>query len=986
MKSQFSILFLILLGFNAQAQLRGHFQSITVDDGLAQNTVWDILQDYRGYMWIATADGINRYDGYSFKHYKHKEEDTTTISGITDFRFFEDSNHQLWVMHDRGASLYNRTLDNFINIYSDTDICTIIGEDYNGRFWFLNSKEQLIAFSLKNYKIDSAISIKSDYPINQYRSSISLETEFILPQNTNHWISIDKKTLEVKKIILPSEYVGGVGKINDSTLCYFSKKYFYKFNTKSRKFSQLKASNEIAEIPDLVLIGYTTWNKKLYACGFHGIFLLDPENLTVQDHIVSFSKEGLASYHFVLSLKPDWSNNLWILTNGNGLKWYSPYRNKFPHYITNNVRTNMVKSICYLKDGSLVTGLFAEGMVIYKDPKNYNYISLKETSQSISNILAVNQYDRNTLILTQNNFLCLYDLQLKQITHKKYIGMGDDVPYPVLRKDKDENWIINNKYSLLIFDKKHKLKPLVHFNKSKLISTYEQTNDEKIWIGFAGGLAIYNKKTNTTLDLNLPYYVKSICVANNNKVYIATHEGLLECDSKGKLIHKYNNLTGLIDDFIYAVLEDKYGNIWFSHNKGLSRYNPNTGKFLHFGTKDGLQSNEFNTGSYYKDKQGLLYFGGVNGVNIIDPSNLPINPNIPQIAINEINLGDEPYKNDTSYNEIKKLILEFNQNTLSFDFSALEFSQPNQNMYAYFLEGYDKDWIESGTKHFARYANLPPGKYIFKIKAANGDGIWTPEPRELPITIIPPLWQRAWFIVIISFIGLLIISGTIWYFIRRQGERLRQELEVQHKLELERIRISRDLHDNVGAQLSYLITNMEWMAEHPEKLDPEEERKRLKSLSEAGRQAILTLRQTIWAISQQALSVEEFADRYKQYVLKMIEFNKQVHVKFEEKISTETQLSPAVALNLFRVCQEAFNNALKHSEAQNIIIEFYSDKQNVFKYVITDDGLGFDFNIALNNGHYGLKNMKARAEESQAKLSFETQVGKGTKVKIELEG
>lgn len=318
------------------------------------------------------------------------------------------------------------------------------------------------------------------------------------------------------------------------------------------------------------------------------------------------------------------------------------------------------------------------------------------------------------------------------------------------------------------------------------------------------------------------------------------------------------------------------------------------------------------------------------------------------------------------------------QNTLSFDFSALEFSQPESNIYQYRLTGYDNNWIQSGTRHFARYANLPPGQYVFEVMAANADGYWNTQPRKIFISIIPPFWQRTWFYWLIILVIIGLISGLVYLFFNRQRKRLQRELEVQQKLEEERLRISRDLHDNVGAQLSYLITNVEWMLEHPDQVHKDEEKIRLQSLSETGRNAILTLRQTIWAISHNSLSVDDFADRFKQFALKMVEFNTHIQVHFTEHFETPQTLSPSVALNLFRICQEAFNNGLKHSRCKNIYIDFSNHETLSFVCSIKDDGIGFDWNDATKKGHYGLHNMKARVEETNAILDIQSTQGIGT--------
>jgi signal transduction histidine kinase len=224
----------------------------------------------------------------------------------------------------------------------------------------------------------------------------------------------------------------------------------------------------------------------------------------------------------------------------------------------------------------------------------------------------------------------------------------------------------------------------------------------------------------------------------------------------------------------------------------------------------------------------------------------------------------------------------------------------------------------------------------------------------------------------------------VYWVFQRQKLKLKRELEVQQKLESERIRISRDLHDNVGAQLSFLISNVEWMLAHPEAANEVEENSRLKALSETGRNAILTLRQTIWAISHTELSMDDFADRFKQFALKMIEFDQGIQLHFSEQFERKGNLSPANALNMFRICQEIFNNCLKHSQCKNIHIRFLSNSDFSFQCEIKDDGIGFNWETAKQKGHYGLVNIEARALETGAILKVDSKIGSGTRIEIGL--
>ncbi len=231
---------------------------------------------------------------------------------------------------------------------------------------------------------------------------------------------------------------------------------------------------------------------------------------------------------------------------------------------------------------------------------------------------------------------------------------------------------------------------------------------------------------------------------------------------------------------------------------------------------------------------------------------------------------------------------------------------------------------------------------------------------------------------------LLIVILVFWRVSVSNLKKREKELEAQQKLQFERERISRDLHDNVGAQLSYLITNIDWLLEHPDFINANESKMRLSTLSDTGKQAILTLRQTIWALNNKALSVEELADKFKQFAIKMMEFDNSIHIHFNEQIQLNNVLSPGVALNIFRVCQEALNNCLKHARCNHIEVSFISNSVTKFTFEIKDDGIGFDIDNAKKTGHYGLQNMKFRAKESGAELCFQSVKNEGTKVRLEI--
>ncbi len=974
------LLSVILFPDLLQAQLQRNYTTYNVDNGLAQNTVWDAIQDYRGFMWFSTADGLNRFDGYTMKSYKNQINDSTSIYGTTGFNFFQDAQNVLWIGHDRGLSIYDRIHDKFINLYKNPNGISIMGIDSNGILWTVSAAKYVLGFNLKNGKLIHQVFVNQNWH-NSYGSivtSVKINSSFFIGLSGNVCLQFNPYTKRHVTHHSPIAINSTLHALDSNRFCSFLGNRAAIFIVKNDSI-QIKVKHyPKIDTSTFIFSGGIIFNNKLYCGGINGVFIFNTKTLELEDQLTHFNNGLTESYAYIQTLRFDKSGNLYICSNGAGLFVYSPFRNRFKHYTNYSPKKSLFKSIITTKDGKIFAGSYAEGLTIFEPNGKFEILKMPVMggNESVSALYKLNE-DELLLGLYFNLIKYNYKTRVSHYFDNDpiYISSG----YPFYQKVGNELWLNRNNTEDACIQDVFSNKIILEI-KNNTITCFQKLNEHLLLMGTKRGLLLYDLNTKLTRTTNVKEFVKSICIAKDRTIYVGTIVGLYIYDANLKLLKYINNGNGLADNFIYGVLEDNYNKIWFSHNKGLSVYNPKTSKLKHYSVKDGLQSNEFNTGAYYKDENGLLYFGGVNGINVIDTKNIIENKSAPHIAINEILLGDVPYKTDTTYNEIKSLQLSYLDNTLSFDFSALEFSQPEQNTYQYFLEGYDKNWIQSGTKHFARYANLPPGEYVFKIKAANGDGYWNETPRELFINITPPFWKTTWFYVLMFFLGIFLLSLSAWLFIKRQKRNLERAYEIQRKLEEERLRISRDLHDNVGAQLSYLITNIEWMLQHPEQMSEAEEKQRLEALSEAGKNAILTLRQTIWAISHNSLMVDDFADRFKQFVLKMIEFNKTIHVQFSEDLVSSHQLSPALALNFFRICQEAFTNALKHADANTVIIKFSSNTEFVLQFSIKDNGKGFNWVEGQKNGHYGLINMRARAEEMGAKLEIFSKEAEGTEV------
>ncbi len=989
------LIILIILPVISFSQVQRRFSSYTTDNGLNQNTIYETIQDYRGYLWFSTANGISRFDGNEIHNYKYNPKDTTSIYGEFYFTFFEDSKKQFWVSHDKGLSYYDRINDNFVNVLKlETKginrIHNILIEDRFNQLWMLIDSKRIVSFDINKKIIKEKFEledVENHQAITQKQAIF--HNDVLIFQNKSYSLySLNTINKQLKKLDTTSiqriEFIKHNANTYIAVDAINSKILEIKFN--NQKFTSRTYSVKI--LGDWLSSSIVNVDDKYYVGTLDGLIIMDKNNFNKSEYVKNFGQYD-KSFMYIESMYVDKTKNVIFGTNGMGAKLYSPYINKFKHIGSNEEQLNMTKSILTTKKGKIFVGLHAIGFVIIDKNDNYKYkhVNFKPTKikdKSNSHVYAITEYNEDEVLIVYGDRMIVYNHVKNAIskTQKKHYNITQS--FPNFEKHKNEIYVNIVDHPRYYISKVNSdlSNSKIYENSDSVITSFKFYNDSILLVGTTKGLIIHNLKQKKNITTIGSFYVKSILINNKKEIYFSTIKGLYKINIKAKILEYYDESTGINNDNIYGVLEDENSNLWLSHNKGLSIFNTRTKKFTNFTISDGLQSNEFNTGSFTKDENGLLYFGGTNGINIIDPNKINYNPYPPNVSLNKIYLFDEEYKTDTFYNELNVLNLNYTQNTLAFDFSALDFSNPSANKYKYILEGYDQKIIESGTRHYARYANLPPGNYTLKIYGSNNDGVWSTEPKIIHINITPPYWQMTWFYWLVGASVALFVIGIIYLIINQQKIKLKRKLEIQRQLELERLRISRDLHDHVGAQLSYLISNLDWLVSHPDALEKEEELNRLSNLSETGRQAILTLRQTIWALNNTELSIEDFADKYKSFAKKMLEFNPNIHIVFQENISVNHKLSPGVALNLFRICQEALGNALKHSKATEIIVEFKSDMENAFEFKITDNGIGFDVKNSAKEDHYGILNMKARAEEANAQLDIISEIGKGTTIKI----
>jgi signal transduction histidine kinase/ligand-binding sensor domain-containing protein len=1002
------ILTALFLSHIAYGQDNDRFVNYGVNEGLSQSSIDDIIQDKDGFLWAGTASGLCRFDGYRFNIYKPSSHDSFAIPSDRGFHFYNDRDGRLWIISFNGISVYNSLTDNFTNVlvYEPQHVITI--ENH-----FFGEDEQFIWAGFCNYgivKIDKQT--KRIYPVRMisdrsrptvnawYHGFIEKGKLWCIDNNEfNRQVAFtyDLQTKKIDSFHLP---VADIINMNDTEMIGLAPKGIMLINKKDLSSQLISITTDGSE-PNILNAYCRSGNEALLCSTTKGLFYLDTRLRKITKRIIVTDPENKRSFLYARCAYTDHSGNLWIGTRGDGLqKLAYPYK-RFKWYHADSGSNNNVFSI-YADNEQVYIGGLGHGFNIFSRQKGFikNVVVNRNLPSIVNNAYTLTGFRKDKLLVIGNNSksnknnipftytkstgrIALLDAGVQKLFADNW-GRGNLRHF--LFKDSDSVFLTNiGEYlvSLTACSAERFCTAILNQFPGETLSFCFSDARGELWLATYSGA--YHRQKNEWKKIALPknIEIKTINQDPAGNIWLGTPNEIFVLDDKEKVAHHYTEENGLVNGHLYGILRDDDGNMWFSHNKGLSVYRWKEKKFDHYGKEDGLQSSEFNAGAYFKAADGELFFGGINGVTAFYPREVLRNPNTPRVQITGIKLFDDPLKSDTAYWNIRKLVLPYTDNTISFEYALPEFTNPAKNQYRYIMEGVDNSWINAGDKRFTRYPGLSPGHYLFKLQAANNDGVYGKEPTTIAITIVPPFWQSVWFITL-SILLFIILSIGIGIFIQklRQQKQVRA-WELQQKLQQERERISRDLHDNVGTQLSLISKNIEGVISplHPV---PESERiHNLSMISQTSKEVIFTLRETIWALNKEEISIEELSDKLKAFTQKLFGINHACGLSYSEEIEDgdKLMLSPSEAIHLFRICQEAIANSLKYANASHMEISI-SLQKGKYRISISDDGIGFDPGKTEATVHYGLVNMRFRAEEINCLFTIDTIPGKGTRIII----
>ncbi|UII31416.1 ATP-binding protein [Fulvivirga ulvae] len=826
------------------------FERLTIDNGLSQNTVMSITQDDQGFLWVATQDGLNRYDGYEFITYTNDLKNHNTLLHNYTTEVLNYGQNRLLVSTIVGLDLVDISSDDFTHLRAGSGTQQLSANDVNcilvdsqGVLWAgtadgLNRIDsvggEVVYFRHKNNDPSSLSSSVITALFEDHENNLWVGTEEGLNKYSRQKGKFQRYYHANTPNSLSSNYITSIYEDRQKRLWIGTQNGLNIYNHKTNEFELFGSGSHDQNISDNRVTDIFQDSKgHIWVGTRNGLNRLVEAGgkITVSQYKKDEGDLSSLSNNWITTLYEDRSNVLWVGTYFGGLNKFDLYASKFKtleykENDPNSLSSNIVRAITKDRDGNIWVGTnpglnyvdrkTGEVTRFFGDPGNSNSMNgnvVRRLCLDSDNILWIGTSDGG---LSWYNTVTGKFRRFEPDPDDPYAFKATDVR--MFYEDSDGTmWIGSNGKGLFRYERG--TDRFINYRPDSLknsISSLEvnyaidEDHDGNLWIGTWNGLNMYNKTTNQWTnyyyDLNDPEslsdnYIKSVLVDHNNTVWVATAgRGLNKLVNREKGIFEHYTVNeGLANNHTYGVLEDDDHYIWVSTNKGLSRLNPITGTFRNYDRNDGLQANEFNTGSFYRAPDGELFFGGINGLNYFRPEEVFDNETLPQVAITSIRLFNKAVELRDSSQGIylgkhvhfmDKLQLAYHQNSIAFEFAALHFSNPSKNRYAYILEGFDKEWVYTqGSLRFASYTNVPPGEYTFKIKASNNDGIWKMEPATLTLIITPPYWQTWWFKLLSGalLVGLVIgVHRYRVYNIKEQKGRLEKLVEertaeIDHK-------------------------------------------------------------------------------------------------------------------------------------------------------------------------------------------------------------
>ncbi|MBS2097236.1 two-component regulator propeller domain-containing protein [Carboxylicivirga linearis] len=810
---------------NASNASNYRFNHLNNNDGLSDNSIFTIFQDKDGFIWLGTSHGLNRYDGYSITTFMGNNKSPYSLSENRIQALTQDDKQNLWIGTSQGIDILNlrtKQIDKRINTKTypnlpDNNI-QFLHMDYRHRIW-VGTSLGIVLYDTSKDTVQPLI--QENYPTLDLKNNTpNCITE---DKNGNIWMSSSNglyrynNNNEILSLFrfkgIENEHLNNIQTIHlqDNRLWIGTHSgEFFSINTNypvQLEKSEILSIGPNEEIPINCI---STFEDQVWIGSVgHGLFIHNQTNAITSRYIYDINNDESISWDVILSLFTDQNGSMWIGTYGKGCDIWHPTLRKFKTYKSsyeNSIDFESITAItCDYKNRIWVSGYGRKNNLNIIDQSKNDITRLNVVRNKHFNVFARDLESDGRFIwacqMEEDKQLLKFDAESIRVEKIITLANEDIKPIELIDDTLNQKLWIGTFNGITSFDKKSKkiehintIQDQLNIPRTLKVYSILQEGKEVLWLGTDKGLIKYNhihqKAQIVQTEDQRGYYRVLDMVWLDNHIWLASSIGLLRYNTKTNHIKYMGDNDKLLSTLTLSIIHDLVGNLWIGSNLGIIKFNPTTKKTTLYTKDDGLQSNDFSQGVKYLDSKGNLYFGGTDGFNKINPTELISNTLPPPVKITKLliqnkeviydPLSDKPQKIEKAIEYCDKVEIKHSDNVVSFEFSALNYIQSDKNQYFYKLDGFEKNWNNSGNRRYVTYTNLPPGTFKLRVKASNNDGVWNEKGAELTLVINPPVYKTWWFRLL--FISFLVSLFIFFYYLRirllkKEEERLKRQVK-----------------------------------------------------------------------------------------------------------------------------------------------------------------------------------------------------------------